>query len=50
VHTGLEEKAFRRYNELREINGVPKIKNRHDLETVISKIFKGTKQPTQEFK
>jgi hypothetical protein len=42
VHTGLEEEAFRRYNELREIEGLPKIKNKHDLEAAISKVFEET--------
>jgi hypothetical protein len=39
VHSGLEEEAFRRYNELRVTEGLPKIASRRDLDLAVSKIF-----------
>ncbi len=44
IHAGLEEEAFVRYNRLREIEGLPKIRNLHDLEAAVSKIYQSQVQ------
>lgn len=39
VHAGLGEEAFKRYSQLRAIEGLPRIANRHDLDKAVSKVF-----------
>lgn len=41
IHAGLEKEAFERYNKLRELEGLPRIKSERDLHDAISKIFEG---------
>lgn len=39
VHSGLENESFERYNELREAEGLPRIKSKLDLDRAVSKVF-----------
>lgn len=39
VHAGLEKEAFERYNRLREIEGLQRIRSERDLELAISQVF-----------
>ncbi|MDG6978338.1 MAG: hypothetical protein JRN58_04575 [Nitrososphaerota archaeon] len=39
VHAGLEKDAFERYNQLRALEGLPRIGDRRDLETAVMKVF-----------
>ncbi len=39
IHAGLEDEAFKRYNELRAIEGLPKVARKRDLDKAVSKVF-----------
>jgi hypothetical protein len=39
VHAGLDKEAFERYNELRDLEGLPRIASRRDLDIAVSKVF-----------
>ncbi len=39
VHAGLEKEAFGRYNELRVMDGLPRIASKRDLDMALAKVF-----------
>lgn len=41
IHTGLDREAFKRYNQLRVVEGLPRIANPHDLDIAVSKVLRG---------
>lgn len=43
IHAGLKKVAFERFNQLREIEGLPRIKNERDLHMAVIKIFEKLK-------